>query len=111
MQSIKMILKCVWWHCFFCRPIRFLNISQVVCTIHEIFGITFDQDQRIFDTHEDAPEREFKSRLIMIISIVFSVCFTGNNNDFCLQLYFQLFIAEHSGLLPKCLAFPASWTI
>ena len=29
----------------------------------------------------------------------------------CLQLYFQLFIVEHSGLLPKCVAFHVSWTI
>ena len=30
-------------------------------------------DQRFFDTHEDPPERVFKSGLIMLLSIVFSV--------------------------------------
>ena len=53
------------------------------------------------NTHEDPPERVFKSGLlIVLISIVF-ICFTGNNYDISLQLYFLLFIAEHSGLLAK----------
>ena len=50
-----------------------------------------------------------KSGLIVLISIVFLCVFHWNIYDICLQLYFQLFIAEHAGLLPKCLAFPVSW--
>ena len=33
------------------------------------------------NSHEDPPERVFTSGLIVLISIVFCVCFTGNNYD------------------------------
>ena len=49
--------------------------------------VTATKTRRVFNTHEDPPDMVFKSGLIVLISIVFLVCFTGNTYDISVYNY------------------------